>query len=96
MVLGEHFGGFFFSQLLKIEAAMAFGALAWQKTRSVQVYRHAWSFKPKIHSKSFLGAYECKLQSRFCPLGHSSAVVAVVFVVIEKNGSPVFFLSFLH
>jgi hypothetical protein len=86
MVLGEHFGTFFYSQLLKIEAAMAFWALAW----------HGWSFKPKNHSKSFLGTYECKLQSRFCPLGHSSAVVAVVFVVIEKTGSPVFFLSFLH
>jgi hypothetical protein len=49
---------------------------------------------PQNLSKSFLGAYECK--SRFCPLGHSSAVVAVVFVVIEKTGSPVFFLSFLH
>ena len=93
MVLGEHFGAFFYSQLLKIEAAMAFWVLAWQKH---VLYRHAWSFKPKNHSKSFLGAYECKLQSRFCPLGHSSAVVAVVFVVIEKTGSPVFFLSFLH
>ncbi len=60
------------------------------------LHRHAWSFKAKTHSKSFLGAYECKLQSRFCPLGRSSAVVAVVFVVIEKTGSQVFFLSFLH
>jgi len=93
MVLGEHFGGFFYSQLLKIEAAWLFGC--WPGKKQV-LYRHAWSFKPKNHSKSFLGAYECKLQSRFCPLGHSSAVVAVVFVVIEKTGSPVFFLSFLH
>jgi hypothetical protein len=93
MVLGEHLGTFFYSQFLKIEAAMAFWALAWQKTA---LYRHAWSFKPKNHSKSFLGACECKLQSRFRPLGHSSAVVAVVFVVIEKTGSLVFFLSFLH
>ena len=84
---------FLHSQLLKMEAAMAFWALAWQKTSSVQT---CLVFKPKNHSKSFLGAYECKLQSRFCPLGHSSAVVAVVFVVIEKTGSPVFFLSFLH
>ena len=72
---------------------MAFWASAWQKQA---LHRNAWSFKPKNHSKSFLGAYECKLQSWFCPLGHSSAVVAVVFVVIEKTGSQVFFLSFLH
>jgi hypothetical protein len=36
MVLGEHFGTFFYSQLLKIEAAMAFWTLTWQKTSSVQ------------------------------------------------------------
>ena len=30
------FGAFFYSQLLKIEAAMAFWVLAWQKTSSVQ------------------------------------------------------------
>jgi hypothetical protein len=33
--LGEHLDAFFYSQLLKIEAAMAFWALAWQKTSSV-------------------------------------------------------------
>jgi hypothetical protein len=32
---GEHFDSFLHSQLLKIEAAMAFWALAWQKTSSV-------------------------------------------------------------
>jgi hypothetical protein len=95
MELGEHFGAFFYSQLLKIEVAMAFWALAWPGKKQV-LYRHAWSFKPKNHSKSFLGAYEYKLQSQFCPLGRSSAVVAVVFEVIEKTGSQVFFLSFLH
>jgi hypothetical protein len=36
MELKEHFDTFFHSQLLKIEAAMAFWALAWQKTSSVQ------------------------------------------------------------
>jgi hypothetical protein len=36
MELGEHFGAIFYSQLLKIEVAMAFWALAWQKTSSVQ------------------------------------------------------------
>jgi hypothetical protein len=34
--LGEHLNAFFHSQLLKIEAAMAFWVLAWQKTSSVQ------------------------------------------------------------
>jgi hypothetical protein len=34
--LGEHLDAFFHSQLLKIEAPMAFWALAWQKTSSVQ------------------------------------------------------------
>jgi hypothetical protein len=34
--LGEHLDTFFHSQLLTIEAAMAFWALAWQKTSSVQ------------------------------------------------------------
>jgi hypothetical protein len=36
MELGEHLDAFFHSQFLKIEAAMAFCALAWQKTSSVQ------------------------------------------------------------
>jgi hypothetical protein len=36
MELGEHLDAFFHSQLLKIVAAMAFWALAWQKTSSVQ------------------------------------------------------------
>jgi hypothetical protein len=36
MELGEHFDSFLHSQLLKIEVAMAFWALAWQKTSSVQ------------------------------------------------------------
>jgi hypothetical protein len=34
--LGEHLDAFFHSHLLKIEAAMAFWALSWQKTSSVQ------------------------------------------------------------
>jgi hypothetical protein len=34
--LGEHLDAFFHSHLLKIEAAMAFWALARQKTSSVQ------------------------------------------------------------
>jgi hypothetical protein len=34
--LGEHLYAFFHSPLLKKEAAMAFWALAWQKTSSVQ------------------------------------------------------------
>jgi hypothetical protein len=34
--LEEHLDAFFHSQLLKIEAAMAFWVLAWQKTSSVQ------------------------------------------------------------
>jgi hypothetical protein len=38
MELGEHFDSFLHSQLLKIEAAMAFWALAWQKTSSVQTW----------------------------------------------------------
>jgi hypothetical protein len=33
--LGEHLYTFFHNQLLKKEAAMAFWALAWQKTSSV-------------------------------------------------------------
>jgi hypothetical protein len=36
MELGEHPDAFFHSQLLKIEAAMTFWALAWQKTSPVQ------------------------------------------------------------
>jgi len=36
MELGEHLDAFFHSQLLKTEAAMAFWALARQKTSSVQ------------------------------------------------------------
>jgi hypothetical protein len=36
MELGEHLNVSFQSQLLKKEAAMAFWALAWQKTSSVQ------------------------------------------------------------
>jgi hypothetical protein len=36
MELGEHRDAFFHSQLLKIEVAMAFWALSWQKTSSVQ------------------------------------------------------------
>jgi hypothetical protein len=59
MELGEHLDAFFHSQLLKIEAAMAFWVLAWQKH---VLYRHAWSFKPKNHSKSLLGPSEGKLQ----------------------------------
>ncbi len=37
MELGEHLGAFFHSQLLKIEVAIAFWVLAWQKTSSVQI-----------------------------------------------------------
>jgi hypothetical protein len=59
MELGEHLDAFFHSQLLKIEAVMAFWALAWQKQ---VLYRHDWSFKPKNHYKSLLGPYEGKLQ----------------------------------
>jgi hypothetical protein len=59
IVLGEHLNAFFHCQLLKIAVAMTAWPAAWQK----QVpYRHAWSFKPKNHSKSLLGPYECKLQ----------------------------------
>jgi hypothetical protein len=59
MELGEHLDAFFHSQLLKIEAAMAFWVLACKK----QVpFRHAWSFKPKNHSKPLLEPYEGKLQ----------------------------------
>jgi hypothetical protein len=36
MELGEHLYAFYHSQLLKKEAAMAFWALAWPKTSSVQ------------------------------------------------------------
>jgi hypothetical protein len=36
MELGDHLDAFFHSYLLKIEAAMAFRALARQKTSSVQ------------------------------------------------------------
>jgi hypothetical protein len=36
MELGEHLNAFFHSQSLKIAVAMAFWALAWQKTSSVQ------------------------------------------------------------
>jgi len=36
MELGEHLDAFFHSHLLKREAAMAFWALAWQKTSSVE------------------------------------------------------------
>jgi hypothetical protein len=38
MALGEHLDAFFHSQLLKIEAAMTFWALARQKTSSVQTW----------------------------------------------------------
>ncbi len=53
---------------------MAFWATAWQKQ---VLYRHAWSFKSKNHSKTLLGPYEGKLQKRFCPLGCSLAAAAV-------------------
>jgi hypothetical protein len=57
--LGEHFDSFLHSHLLKIEAAMVFLALTWQKTSSVQ----RWLvFKPKNHYKSLLGPNEGKLQ----------------------------------
>jgi hypothetical protein len=59
MELGEHLDAFFHSKLLKIEAAMAFWAVTWQKKI---LDRHAWSFKPKNHSKSLLGPVEGKLQ----------------------------------
>jgi hypothetical protein len=59
MELGEHLYAFFHSQLMEKEAAMAFWALALQKTSSD---RHAWSFKLKNHYKSLLGPYEGKLQ----------------------------------
>jgi hypothetical protein len=36
MEVGEHFDSFLHSQLLKIEAAMAFWEMAWQKTSSVR------------------------------------------------------------
>ncbi len=52
MELGEHLVTFFHSQQLKIEASMAFWAMAWQKQA---LYRHARSFKPKNYSKSLLG-----------------------------------------
>jgi hypothetical protein len=90
MELGEHLEALFHRQLLKIAALMAACSTAWQKTSSVQT---CLSFRPKNHSKSLPGPYECKLQSQFCPLGHSLAVVAVVFLVIEKTGSQVFFPS---
>jgi hypothetical protein len=38
MELGEHLYAFFHSQLLENQVAMAFWALAWQKTSSVQTY----------------------------------------------------------
>jgi hypothetical protein len=41
MELGEHLYAFFHSQLSNKEAAMAFGALAWPKTSSVQI---CWVF----------------------------------------------------
>jgi hypothetical protein len=44
MELGEHLDTLFQCQLLKIAAAMAAWALAWQKK---VWYRRAWSFKPK-------------------------------------------------
>jgi hypothetical protein len=59
MELGEHFDSFLHSQLLKIEAAMAFGR--WPGKKQV-LYRHDGSFKPKNHYKSLLGTYEGKLQ----------------------------------
>jgi hypothetical protein len=37
MELGEHLDAFFHSQLLKIEAAMAFWVLAWQKKKTSSV-----------------------------------------------------------
>jgi hypothetical protein len=49
---------------------------------------------PKNHSKSLLGAlpYGCKIQEQFSPGSHSSAMAAVVFLVIEKSSSQMFFL----
>jgi hypothetical protein len=57
--LGEHLDAFFYCQLLKIVVAMAAWPTAWQKK---VLYRHSWPFKPKNHSKSLLGPYECKLK----------------------------------
>jgi hypothetical protein len=59
MELGEHLYAFFHSKLLEKQATMAFWALAWQKTSSVQT---CLVFKPKNHYKSLLGPYEGKLQ----------------------------------
>ena len=59
MELGEHFDSFLHSQLLKIEPTMAFWALAWQKTSSVQT---CLVFYLKNHYKSLLEPYEGKLQ----------------------------------
>ncbi len=58
MELGEHLDALFQCQLLKIAAAMAALATAWQKTSSVQT---CWVFKLKNLSKSLLGPYECQL-----------------------------------
>jgi hypothetical protein len=52
MKLGGHLDAFFYPQLLKIAAAMAF----WAGKRQV-LYQHAWFFKPKYHYKSLLVPY---------------------------------------
>ncbi len=51
------------------------------------LYQHVRSFKPKNHSKSLLGPYECKIQERFCTGGHGSVTAAVVYSVIDPHKS---------
>jgi hypothetical protein len=48
--LGGHLETFCRRQLLKNSSGNGF------------LGRYAWSFKPKNHSKSLIGPYECKLQ----------------------------------
>ncbi len=70
---------------------MAAWATAWQKTIRD---RRAWRFKPKNYYKSLLGPVGCS--NGFAPWGvvrRQRWSAAVVFLVIEKNGSQVFLLS---
>jgi hypothetical protein len=85
MELGEHLDAFS-------------TASYWKRPGIKQIlYKHAWSFKPKNHSKSLLGPFEGKLQTkgfapgdlvqrrRRCPVGRLKNPVHRCFSSLEHH-----------
>jgi hypothetical protein len=60
MELGEHLDAFFLQPVIENRGGDSFFGAGLAKKQVL--FRHAWSFKPKNHSKSLLGPYEGKLQ----------------------------------